>query len=188
MPQVARRRITVDEFQRMGEAGILGPDERVELIDGELIQMNPIRPGHAATVGRCTRAFITAVGDAAIVWVQNPVVAGDFSEPQPDLVLLRPKPDDYDDALPRPDDTLAVVEVADSSLSYDRRTKMRLYARSGIPQAVIVDLVHNRVESYTDPAPDGYRTVQTLRRGDDLPLAALPDRAVPLARVLRPSR
>ena len=185
MVQVARRRITVEQYQRMGEAGIIGPNERVELIDGELVEMSPVGPPHAMTVWRWMRALTLSVSNDGFVWVQNPVVTDDHSEPQPDLAVLRAKPEEYWEALPRPEDTLLVVEVSDSSLAYDRRTKARLYARSGIPQLVITDLVHNRVESHTDPGPDGYRTVRTLRRGDSLALASFPGRTIPLSSILR---
>jgi Uma2 family endonuclease len=103
MALVARRPITVEEFQRMGKAGIFGPEERVELIDGVIFQMNAIDPPHASTVGRWTRALVRAIGDDGFVWVQNPVVTDALSEPQPDIAVLRPDAEDYFDGLPRPE-------------------------------------------------------------------------------------
>lgn len=170
----------------MGEVGILRPGERVELLNGAIIQMNPIGPLHAMTVARWTRLLVESIGDDGIVWVQNPVVADPYSEPQPDLAVLRTRAEDYWGGLPRLEDTLLVIEVSDSSLTFDRRQKMRLYARSGIPQAVITDLRHNRVEAYTTPGADGYRTIQTLQREDTLAFISLPGRSVALASILRP--
>ena len=128
----------------MGETGILRPDARVELIEGEIIDMPPIGSPHASTVARLAHLFMHAVGSSALVWSQNPLVLDDYSEPGPDLMLLRPRNDYYWHALPRSGDALLVVEVSDTSLRFDRDVKLPLYARSKIPETWIVDL-ENRV-------------------------------------------
>src|SRR5262245_56809926 len=111
-----RHKLTVDEYRRMGAAGVLTPDARVELIDGEIIDMAPIGSRHAGVVTRIARMLERAVGDAAIVWVQNPIAVGEWSEPQPDIALLEARADFYESAHPTPQDVMLLVEVADSSL------------------------------------------------------------------------
>ena len=185
--QPTRRRFTVDEYYRMAEAGILGEDDRVELIDGEVICMTPIGPRHAGYVDRLTRRFLQSLGDRAQVRVQNPVRLGEHDEPEPDVTLLRPRPDDYTTRHPTPEDVLLVVEVADSTLDFDRRTKARRYAEHGIPELWIVDAnpKRRRIFVYRDPAPDGYRTVQVVRRGERLAPLAFPDGALSVGEILR---
>jgi Uma2 family endonuclease len=138
--EVTRRRFTADDYQRMGSAGILSEDDRVELIDGEIVAMTPIGPRHNAAVNRATRAMVLAVGNKAIVQVQGSVRLDLYHEPQPDLVLLRPRADDYASQLPGPSDILLIVEVADSSSDYDREVKSRVYAKAGIGEYWLADL------------------------------------------------
>jgi len=171
----ARWRFTVEQYHRMAKAGILGEADRVELIDGELIAMTPIGKDHANRVRNLNRLFSRRVGDAAIVDIQNPIVIGDDGEPQPDVALLRPRADFYGSAHPAPADVLLLIEVADSTLSYDRDTKMPLYARGGVPEAWIVDLQHDALLVFRDPTPAGYRMLLTLRRGERVSLVAFPD-------------
>jgi len=129
---VSRRRFTADDYQRMGQAGILRAEDRVELIDGEIVAMTPIGPRHCASVDRATRAFVLKAGDSAIVRVQGSVRLDVFTEPQPDLVLLRPRADFYASQHPGPADILLIVEVAESSIDYDRDVKAGIYARAGV--------------------------------------------------------
>ena len=133
-----RARLTVAQFQKMGDAGIMPPETRVELVDGELIEMAPIGPRHMQAVNRLTRALVAAVGEAAIVSVQNPVALGEHSETQPDLALLGPQ-SDSETRLPTPDDVLLLIEVADATLQYDRTTKLALYARFGVREVWICE-------------------------------------------------
>jgi len=133
--EVRRHRLTVDDFHRMGEAGILRADERVELIDGEVIDMAPIGSNHAGTVGFLAKRLERAVGDSAVVFVQNSLLLTASSEPQPDIMLLKPRTDFYRSAHPHPEDVLLIVEVADTTLAYDRDIKVPLYARHAIPEA-----------------------------------------------------
>ncbi len=170
---VTRHRFTVEDYQQMGDAGILGEDDRVELIAGEIVDMSPIRPRHAACVNRSTRLLSRHVGDAGWVSVQNPVRLGDHDEPQPDLMVLRLGPD-YDRSLPTPADVLLLIEVADTSLSYDRRVKIPMYARAGIAEVWLVDLKGQVVLRYAEPHEGAYRRTERVGRGQRLTALNLP--------------
>jgi Uma2 family endonuclease len=172
---MTRRRFTVDEYHRMSESGILRAGDRVELIRGEIVSMSPIGPRHAAWVALLTEALVTRLGGRAVVWPQNPVAILPDSEPQPDVAVLRFRRDRYRSALPSPGDVLLVVEVADSTLRYDREVKLPLYAACGIPEVWMVDLEHDRIEVHRDPGPDGYRAMQRVPRGETLAPEAFPD-------------
>jgi Uma2 family endonuclease len=172
--QVQRRLFTVEEYHRMAEAGILSEDDRVELIEGELVTMSPIGSRHAACVARLT-ALLFPVEGRGILWVQNPIRLGARSEPQPDVTLLRYRPDFYASAHPGPEDVLLVVEVAETSADADRSLKIPLYARCGIPEAWLVDLLEERIEIYRHPTPQGYRSLHIAHRGETVSPTALPD-------------
>lgn len=159
-------RFTADDYVRMAETGIIRPDARVELIDGEIVQMTPIGPRHNASVDRLNHLLVGRVGNAAIVRVQGSVRLEEKVVPQPDFTLLRPRDDYYERALPGPADVLLVVEVADSSLAYDRSEKARVYARAEIPEYWLLDLPQSQVLVHTDPTPSGYRHVEIRRAGD----------------------
>ena len=170
------RRFTVAEYHRMGETGILGEDDRVELLDGEIVEMTPIGPPHASVVLRLTQLFSSRVGQHAIVSVQNPIELTILdSEPQPDLTLLRPRADFYATQHPGPGDILLVVEVMDTSADRDRRLKLPLYARAAIREVWLVDLGAERIEVYRQPEPDGYRLTRLLRHGESTTVETLPD-------------
>ena len=175
---------TVDDYYRMAESGILREDDRVELIDGEIIAMAPIGPGHAATVedlGDRLRAVLPA---SARLRSQNPVHLGLRAEPDPDLVIVKRREDGYRTEHPQPADVLLLIEVADSSLVYDRQTKAPMYARAGIPELWIVNLIDRAIEVYRDPSPVGYQTVTVARRGEDLQPLAFPDVSIAVSDVL----
>lgn len=165
---VPRRRFTVAEYARMVSAGILSEDDRVELIDGEVRVMSPVGPLHAAMVDRLNRLLVLLCARAAIVRVQSSVQLNDYTEPQPDFAVLQPRDDFYAQAHPRAADVLLVIEVADTSITYDREEKLPRYALSGIPEVWIVDLNQQVVEQYTQPRNAAYRTKMTLERGDTL--------------------
>ena len=169
------RRFTVDEYYRMGEAGIFGEDDRVELLDGQIYVMSPIGSEHAACVRRLNRLFQTRAGKRALVSIQSPIRLGDNSEPEPDLALLHPREDDYATRHPRPKDVFLLVEVAETFLSFDQEVKRPLYAEAGIPEYWIVDLKTPAVHVYRDPAGDTYRTHTTYGLDDELEVANLPD-------------
>ncbi|MAT65375.1 MAG: hypothetical protein CMN57_06995 [Gammaproteobacteria bacterium] len=169
-----RHRLNVEDYHRMAEAGILGEDARVELIEGEIIDMTPIGSRHAAAVKRLIHILSLGVGDAAIVSAQDPIILDPHSEPQPDLALLRPRADYYAAAHPRPADVLLVIEVADSSLAYDRDIKLPLYARAGIPEAWLVDIEAGSLICFIDPAADGYRHAGVVKELNTVRITALP--------------
>jgi Uma2 family endonuclease len=162
-----RRRFTVDEFQRMAETGILTPGDHVELIDGEIISMNPIGAPYAACLSR-TEEVIRGLLDPAehMVRSQSPVRLAADSAPQPDLAVVARRADFYSQAHPTPADIRLLIEIADSSVNYDLRIKTSIYARSAVPEYWIVDLVHDVVEIRRRPAGGEYADVSTLRRGD----------------------
>jgi Uma2 family endonuclease len=183
-PWVVRRPLTVAEYHRMGEVGILTEDDRVELIEGELVAMSPIGSLHAGTTNTLNRRLIQIVGDRGIVAVGNPVQLDDLSEPQPDFTVLKPREDDYRRATPRPDDVLLIIEVADSSLAYDRNVKRSLYARHGIPEFWIVNLVAGEVEVCRGPHGEQYNSISRIGREGMLELQLLPGAMIPAAALL----
>jgi Uma2 family endonuclease len=157
-----RHRLTVHDYYRMGEVGILAPDARVELIDGEIVDMAPIGSPHVSTVLQLDHLLQEAVKGQALVLVQAPIVLGDYSAPQPDLALLRPRDDYYRSSLARPDDVLLIVEVAQSSLRYDRRVKVPLYARHGIPEVWLIDAASQKLARYRTPLQGAYARADEL--------------------------
>ena len=179
-----RHRFSVDEYHRMGEARVFPEDDRVELIDGEIVDMTPIGSRHAACVDRLNRLLDRRVGDRAIVRVQNPVRLGDLSEPEPDLSLLVSREDFYASAHPSAGDLLLVVEVSETSASVDRHLKAPLYARHGVPELWIVDLEAEEVQVHREPSADGYRSVETRGRGERLAPERLEGLEVEVAEVL----
>lgn len=174
-----RYKLTIEDFHKLGDVGILSEDSRVELIEGELIEMPPIKGPHLWCVTNLTHLLVKAVGERALVSVQNPIALPPGSEPQPDCTVLRPDARGRRD-LPLSDDILLVVEVADATLSYDRGVKQRLYARSGIGEFWVIDVKARRVECYRHPEGDGYG-VQTVHEiGAALTIQALPGIAIPV--------
>ena len=149
-------RLTVDEYYRMAEVGLLSPDARVELIEGEIIDMPPIGSRHAAAVDLLAKRFIRAVDESALVRIQGPVRLNRRSEPQPDVAVLRPRPDRYASSHPTAADVLLLVEVSDATLRFDREVKARLYARHGVPELWIVDLNHAQLHIFRDPHEGEY--------------------------------
>lgn len=182
--QIERRWFNVDEYYRMIDAGILSEDDRVELIDGEVIKMSPIGKFHAACVKRLLELFVLLVGRTATVSVQDPIRLSDFSEPQPDIALLKRRDDFYSSGHPMPEDVLLVVEVADTSIQYDRAIKMPLYARSGIPEVWIVDVARDLIEVYARPVNGRFQDFREARRGETLTLSSLPNLAVSVDDIL----
>ena len=169
------RLFTVEDYYRMAQVGILGEDDRVELIEGEIIQMTAIGSRHAACVDRLTATFVRALASRVVVHVQNPVRLSELSEPQPDLALLKPRGDYYQERHPGPDDVLLVVEVADSSLEYDRSVKLPLYAAAGVQEVWVIDLTRDRVESFRIPDAAGYLEAWVLEAQDTVAPLAFPD-------------
>ena len=173
--EITRKLFTVDEYHRMGEVGILHEDSRVELIEGEILQMSPVGTRHIYCVNRATALFATTLAGKAIVSIQNPVVLSRITEPQPDIVLVRFRDDFYKTKRMTPDDTLLVIEVSDTTLRYDRNRKMPLYAKSRVPEVWIEDLQGDVILVYRDPGPETYSTSLVFHRGDSISLLAFPD-------------
>jgi Uma2 family endonuclease len=169
-----RHRITVDEYYRMAEVGLLAPDARVELIEGEIIDMAPIGTDHNGVVNQLNYLFHKAVGDRGIVQIQSVVRLDRSSEPQPDVALLVPRTDFYRSAHPSPADVLLLIEVSDSTLRYDRDVKAPLYARHGIPEFWIVDLQNMSLRTYRSPVDGKYREEDSTKEPGVTPIAALP--------------
>lgn len=172
--EVQRRRFTADEYYRMAEAGVLRADDRVELVDGEIVEMTPIGSRHAACVDRLMQLVQRCAEGRGTLRVQGPIRLDAHSEPVPDLAVLKPRADFYASAHPGPGDVVLLVEVADASLRYDRDVKVALYARAGIPETWLVDLQNERVDVFTQPTLQGYRASRQLRRGERLASQALP--------------
>ena len=164
---------SVSEYYRMAEAGVISPQDHVELIEGEVVKMSPIGSRHAACVRRLDALLNSQAGQLAQVSVQSPVRLDDFSEPEPDVALLRPRDDFYAEKHPRPEDVLLIIEVADTSVEYDRSIKLPLYARANIPQILIVDLPAEVIESYTEPLNGAYQKFIRARRGESVELISL---------------
>ena len=173
-PWVKRHKLDVHGYYRMGEAGIFTDGERVELIEGEIIDMAPIGSEHSAAVSSLIMGLAASVAGRALVWAQNPLRLSDTNEPQPDFMLLTPRADGYRNGHPTPADVLLLIEVSQTSLSYDRKVKLPLYARHGVPEVWIVNIGESVVEVYRDPKDDAYQTITHATRGDTLEPAALP--------------
>ncbi len=160
------RRFSADEFHRMIAAGIFGEDDRLELFEGEIIKMTPIGPRHAGCVTRLTTVLGKVIGDRALLSVQNPLLLYDQTELYPDIVLLKPRADGYSRFLPRPEDVLLLIEVADATLKIDRSVKVPQYSRAGIAEVWLFDLDGKQVYVHTDPSPSGYRAVRQIGAGE----------------------
>jgi Uma2 family endonuclease len=174
--EVKRRRFTVEEYDRMGEVGILTADDRVELLDGEIIEMAPIHPPHSSVVDRLTRLFTARLGERVILRVGGPIaLVQQDSEPQPDLTLLRPRNDFYSHRHPRPADVLLAVEVMDSNVERDRRLKLPIYARARLAEVWLVDIPESRIDVFREPQGAGYRSTATWQRGSRFAIAAFAD-------------
>jgi len=171
----ARHRFSVDAYHRMGETGILHPADRIELIDGEIAEMAPVGSPHIGAVFALNRLLTQAAPEGVTVSVQSPIQMGDRSEPEPDLALLRARPDGYRTP-PRPSapDVLLIIEVSDTSLRYDREVKLALYARHGVPEVWIVDLAARAVEIHRKPEQETYAEVATRGRSETLQPFSLP--------------
>lgn len=171
-----RYRFTVDEYDRMAEVGLLTQCDRVELLDGDIVEMSPIGDRHASVVARVSDVFSERLGRRCIVWGQNPLgLRVVRSVPQPDVVLLRRRDDFYATGRPGPDDALLVIEVMDTSTATDRGVKLPLYARAGIVETWLVDAGTDTIEVYRNPSAAGYADTQVLRRGDRVAPQAFPD-------------
>jgi Uma2 family endonuclease len=176
--QLQKRLFTVREYHLMGEAGIFGEDDRVELIEGEIIVMAAIGTRHASCVKRLVAEFSELDRKLTILGVQDPIQLTERTEPQPDVVLLQFRADYYSTAHPRPDEVLLLVEVSDSTLDFDRDVKVPNYALSGIQEVWLWDLEENCLEVYRNPTGNGYALMQRFWRGQQVSPLAFPELTV----------
>ena len=187
-PQSTRetRKFTVDEYFRLVEAGVLKPEEKVELMEGEILLMAPTGHRHVAGVTRYARVLINLAANRFSVLIQSTLPLNERSAPEPDLALLKFRDDDYAAGYAGPEDVLLIIEVADSSLNYDREVKAHIYGRAGIPETWVLNLPGDCIERFLGPGPDGYSQHTVLRRGDKVTPAALPDVELAVEELLLP--
>ncbi len=181
--QDSRRRFTVDAYYRMADIGILGPDDRVELLDGQVVQMSPIGNRHSVCVAMLTKLFSEQAGKHAELWVQSPVSLDEFNEPEPDVALVRAPLTRYLPTKPGPDDVFLIVEVSDTSATADRDVKLPIYARAGFPEVWLVDLQAGRVDVHRNPTGHTYAEVTRVKPPAKVQPAAFPDVLINTARL-----
>jgi Uma2 family endonuclease len=180
-----RKHLTdIDEWRRLGEANIFAPGSRLELIEGEILEMAPIGSNHSGHLNRINKLLSKLIPDDVIASVQNPLQLGDLSEPEPDFILLKPNDDCYCSRHPNAGDVLLLVEVADSSLSFDQNQKLRLYAQHNIPEYWLMNLNDSCIEVYRQPHGDCYAEKTTLRAGDTVTLSQLENISIDIADIL----
>ena len=174
-PRLNTFRLNVSQYHQMSEVGIFSENDKVELINGEIIEMSPIGRRHTACVNRLNSVFSQLLGKKVIIAVQNPIILNNLSEPQPDIALLKPRADFYESGHPQPQDVFLLIEVADSSLEYDRDVKIPLYASSGITEVWLVDIYEQVIIVYRYPSENGYSDIQKLSRGEKMSIQAFPE-------------
>ncbi len=167
--------ITVDEYDRMIEAGIYTENNRIELLNGEIIEIMPKGTKHTSANSRIVRFFIKLFDEKVIVRGQDPIRLDDFSEPEPDIVLANWDEKEYSENHPTPPDILLIMEISDTTLAYDRDDKARAYSRNGIQQYLLLNLQNQTLEDYREPNADGYGAKRTYRSGDVFNLVAFPE-------------
>jgi Uma2 family endonuclease len=173
--ETTKKLFTVDEYYRMAEVGILGPTDRVELIDGEIFEMSPIGSRHLGCVNRANRLLGSALGNRVVVSVQNPLQLSNYTEPEPDIVLLKPRSDEYAGKRPLAEDALLVIEVAETTFAFDSKVKLPRYAAASVPEVWIENLMENVLLVHRNPAGNRYTTNLTLRSGESVSPIAFPD-------------
>jgi Uma2 family endonuclease len=181
-----RRLFTLEEYERMIEAAVFHEDEHIELIEGEIVRMAPIGFDHGMAVARLTRLLVRLVGDNAVVWVQSAIQLAPNSRPEPNLALLKWRNDYGAKRPPTGADVLLIVEVADTSLKYDRRVKGRLYAEAGVPEYWILNLAGGMLEIHTDPVEGAYKSARQAKRNEMLSLPGMPEGVVEVSEIMGP--
>ena len=180
-----KHRFSVKEYYRMAETGVLRPGARVELLNGEITDMSPIGPFHGGVTNYLSQHFMLAARGRWVVTVQNPVRLDDHSEPQPDLMLLKPATDFYRNRHPQPEDIYLLVEISDSSLTRDLSEKLPAYGHAGIPEVWIVNLNDETIEVFREPHFSGYASKTVLRPGDTAQTLVFPDLTVNVSELVR---
>lgn len=181
-----RHRLTVNDYHRMGEVGIIGQNTRVELVGGDVIDMAPIGSTHAGMVRRLEKMLHDSIADSAIISVQNPVVLNQHSEPQPDLAVLKMRNDFYAAAHPEASDILLIIEVSDTTLRYDLETKLPLYAQAEIPEVWLIDIANSSAELFRNPGRQGYQEIEKPVPGTYIESILLPTLAIPVNNLWAP--
>ena len=184
MLSLLTHKFTVEQYHQLGEKFVLPPESRVELINGDILDMSPIGVRHGMTVKRLNAFFAVQLFQQAIVSVQDPIQLNNYSEPQPDLALLKFRADFYGDRLPMAEDVLLIIEVADSSYRYDRDIKIPLYAQSGIPEVWLVDLSDQQLERFTQPQGNNYRQAEIIQKDQIICCDGFPDLSLDLSKIL----
>ncbi len=185
-PAPQKHQICVSEWHKMGEYNIFPPDARMELIKGEIIEMAPIGPSHAGCVIKLIELFANQKGKNALINVQNPIQLGNLSEPEPDVVLLRPASHFYQKQHPTADDIFLLIEVSDTTLKHDRDEKIPLYAKDGIIECWLIDLNEFQIEVYLNPSANGYTHKRIFESGQTLIPSQLPQIKIPVSEILSP--
>ena len=185
MPVVVKHRFNTREYYQMAKAGVLKPDARVELLDGEILDMSPIGPFHGGVVNHLGHLFNRLARGRWVVSIQNPLHLDEHSEPQPDLMLLKPAPDNYKTSHPGPQQVFLLIEVADTSLEYDREKKIPSYGRAGIAESWLVNLEEETIEVYREPHLAGYQSTGILRAGSKASPLAFVDVEIDVADLMR---
>lgn len=177
------RRFSVEEYYRLAEIGILGREDKVELINGEIVKMSPIGPRYAGVVNQLSHLLREMEGWTYVLAVQNPVRLSSYSEPEPDISVLKSQADFYKSGHPTPDDVILLVEVSDTTFEYDSKIKLPLYAKKGIPEYWMIDLERDRILVHTNPQGSAYQTQHIYQRGDLLSSSVLP-KGLPVDEIL----
>lgn len=172
---LTRRQFTVHDYARMRETGILTEDDRVELLDGAIYVMSPVGPLHVGLVNKLNKLLTRQVGDAGLVSIQNPIRLNNYSEPQPAIAILQPRDDYYTSALPAPDAVLLIIEIADSSLDYDRDEKLPRYAEANIREVWIIDVHKQIIEQYMQPLQNEYTRLHKMLFGNPITASSIPE-------------
>lgn len=180
------RPLTVQDYHRMAEAGIFHPEERVELIAGQIIQMSAKGTAHESAITRTDRLLRNRIGNQVLLRLQSPVQLDDYSEPEPDVAVVMPNPLDYDDHHPTPSEVFLIIEVADTSLKYDREKKAPMYAKAGITDYWVLDVIGRKLYVYRLPSPAGYQSEMILSEEVTISPLAFPDCVITVKEMLRP--
>ncbi len=182
--ELSFHRFTIEEYHKLAEVNILNEDDRVELIEGRIFDMTPIGSLHAACVKRLIDLFAERLQKRAIISVQDPIDLNKQTEPEPDIAILKRRPDFYAERHPIPYDILLVIEVADTSIEYDRTIKIPLYARANIKEVWFVNLLENTVEVHLGPSPEGYKQITEYQNNQGISPKNFPDIIVTASEIL----
>lgn len=172
---VKLHRITTREYDLMIESGVFDENDHIELLNGVIIEKMPKGTKHSSANDRATKMFYKTLSDKAVIRNQNPIWLDDFSEPEPDIVLAKPKEDEYENSHPTPKDIYLILEIADSTVGYDRNTKGSAYAKAGIRQYLLLNVQEKTLEDYREPNADGFQSKQTHRAEQSFNLVAFPE-------------